>query len=156
MKKELDNSFPLYISSTARLFKNYFYERSNDSYGNLLDKLKNCEIPDVIILNDTSYKDFDFAALKLTKEIHAAPCVIFANNKDESLCSFKEYKSKLELLKNYAKTNNILLYYGIEIKDSKLSSSGLLKKIKECGEGNLISEDLYQEVVFIYVELSHR
>jgi len=105
--------------------------------------------PDFILLNDLSVNDFEFVSLKYNRFYHNAPWIVKSEEKKN--CSIKEYKRNIRSLKAYARNNDIHL---IKLKDTKVEySDRLIKRLKGCGIGHEISEDLFRPVSFLYADL---
>jgi type III secretion system FlhB-like substrate exporter len=146
-----------YILSASSPLLTHLLKTKQLPANDLTTKLKQSEIPDVIILNDSSPRNFDFVALKYNREVNDAPCIVFMNSADKKSYVTEEYKNNLTLLKTYAQKNNVELYYGYgEDNKNSPSTSRLIKEIKKCGKDYEISEDLYRGVSFVYAELYRR
>jgi hypothetical protein len=57
--------------------------------------------------------------------------------------------SDVKILKRFSKKHNIYIYYETE----KNASDKLIKRIKDCGELNIISDELFRPVSFVYAEV---
>lgn len=121
----------------------------------LLLELDKCMIPDVIILDESSINNFDFAALKYDKKNDNAPWITMSKNEHYKPATEMEFKRVLHTIKDYAVKNDIFIFSNKERKEYPAGKLNyLIKSIKECClSGNKsveISEDLYRPVSFIY------
>lgn len=140
---------------------------------------------DMMIINDESIKDFDFVFLTYDREIHDAPHVAIPKNEDYHPNNTRRLNDDVKILKNFAERHNIFIYndndgddnsvekrmtfykylhssynddfamYGEYYRCHKKLFNNLIKKIRDCGEGNYITEDLYRNVSYLYTVKNH-
>ena len=126
------------------------------------DHLKKIDyMPDIILINNNSVKEFDMVSLGYNRERNNAPIVLLSKNDEWKPKKKIEINNFIKEIERFAERNNVYItYYNVKGYDPELNSkkriqyrnrhTTLIKKIKECGTYNEISEDLYRPVSFIY------
>jgi len=113
---------------------------------------------DILIINDQSIKNFDYVFLSYNRDKHYAPIITIARNKDYCPNSITRLNADVKILKEFTKKHDIFIYYETTLynKDFKYHKSihnNLIKRIRNCGEGNCISDDIFLHVSFAYAAL---
>lgn len=138
-----------------------FEEESNEFMNTLEEYAKqysksNLELA-IIILNDESIKNFDFVFLTYNREIHYAPHVAIPKNENYCPNNTRRLNADVKILKNFANRHGIFIYHEIygfnEHRYNKNHHEKLIKRIRNCGDLNQISDDLFRPVSFVFAEL---
>jgi len=120
-------------------------------------------MPDIILINNNSVKEFDMVSIGYNRERNNAPVVLFSKNDEWKPKKKIEINNFIKKIERFAERNNVYIsYYNVKGYDQELTleermkyrirHTTLIKKIKECGTFNEISEDLYRPVSFIYAK----
>lgn len=159
LKKSLPVGLLLVTPSLITLFNKYYingsetcstFKKDKEEFEKTLEDwnifvAKNDLLLDVLIINYQSIKKFDFVFLTYDHKYHDAPIVVIPKNEEYFPRTGYELKSDVSILKKFALKHAI---YTLENYDHDI-----LKRIKDCGEGNCISEDLYKPVSYMYAEV---
>ena len=133
----------LFFSSTPLL--SYTLKNSEKDRSDLMTDLKDCIIPDLIILDRRSFNKYDFVALKYDRNINFAPHPVFWKS-EEYKPDYIQFKADIKSISNYASKNNV--YIDSFNDKSERKNPMFIKKIKSCrGE---ISGELFRPVSFAY------
>jgi len=160
----------LFVPSAVSIAYNYIRNRGEYSnnicnFKSILEKYFetfacNNTKPDVLILNGNSMAEYDFVFLKYNRGFDEAPSVVFLKDDSVRVRCIKEFKEQVNVLKDISQCHNVFIYSEKDIKKwfeevnnavaSQLSED-LIKRIKNCGIDNLVSEELYPPVSVVYV-----
>ena len=135
-------------SSSISTDNQYIFKNTLEDYANFLSENK--LMPDMLIINEQSDKLFDFVFLLYDSEIHEAPVVMIPKEENYYPDTIDRFKSDVKILHSFARKHGIYIH-----KDNGLNFecfTGSIRKIRNCGVGNCISEDLYFSVACAYAE----
>jgi hypothetical protein len=152
----------LYNNSKSGSNEHLTFEEENKKFVNTLEEYahqyakSDLELV-MMIINDESIKDFDFVFLTYNRDIHDAPHVAIPKNEDYHQNNMRRLNADVKILKNFAHSHGIFIYhenYGFsDTRYNKNLHEKLIKRIRECGDLNQISDDLFRPVSFVFAEL---
>lgn len=109
------------------------------------------QMADIVIINDNSVKEFDMVAMSYNRDKDCAPVVLFSKNEEWKPKNKIEINIFIKEIERFAERNKVYIsYLNSEETLNDINRTNLIKKIKDCGMFNEISEDLYRPVSFFY------
>jgi len=129
----------------ASFLKNSLFAAEQNDYIRTI--LESNEIPDFIIISNPILDKTEFVALRYDRKIYHAPHIVFASC--GSMIVKGNIQKTIDMLLEYGEKHGVSVYF-MDIYSYFEHPYSLVVRIKNCGVGNEISEDLYYYTACIY------